>query len=37
MRRTPVCFVDEEEPFLEKMHRAGVIQPSTSEWSFAIN
>ena len=31
MRRTPACFVDEEEAHLQKMIDAGVIQPSISE------
>ena len=35
MRRTPACFVGEEESHLENMLRAGVIQESTSEWSSA--
>ena len=35
MRRTPVCFVGEEEAHLEKMLKAGVIQASTSDWAAA--
>ncbi|VDI07999.1 Hypothetical predicted protein [Mytilus galloprovincialis] len=35
MRRTPACFVQEEEAHLKKMLDAGVIQPSTSEWASA--
>jgi len=35
MRRTPACFVGEEEAHLKKMINAGVIQESTSEWSSA--
>ncbi|VDI27662.1 Hypothetical predicted protein [Mytilus galloprovincialis] len=35
MRRTPACFVDEEEAHLQKMLDAGVIQPSMSEWASA--
>jgi hypothetical protein len=34
MRRTPACFVDEEEAHLQKMLDAGVIQPSISEWAL---
>ncbi|XP_053403251.1 uncharacterized protein LOC123555723 [Mercenaria mercenaria] len=34
MRRTPACFVAEEEAHL-KMLEAGVIQESTSEWASA--
>jgi len=33
MRRTPACFVDEEEAHLQKMLDVGVIQPSISEWT----
>ena len=33
MRRTPACFVNEEEAHLKKMLDAGVIQESTSEWA----
>ena len=33
MRRTPACFVNEEEANLKKMLDAGVIQESTSEWA----
>ena len=33
MRRTPACFVGEEETHLKKMIDAGVIQESTSEWA----
>ena len=32
MRRTPLCFADEEESYLRKMLDNGVIQPSSSEW-----
>lgn len=35
MRRTPACFVGEEEAHLNKMIDAGVIQESTSEWASA--
>ena len=35
MRRTPSCFVGEEEPHLDKMIKPGVIQPSVSEWASA--
>ena len=35
MRRTPLAFVKEEEEHLDKMLKAGVIQPSISEWSSA--
>jgi len=35
MRRTPACFVDEEEAHLQKMLDARVIQPSISEWASA--
>ena len=31
IRRTPACFVDEEEAYLKKMLDAGVIQESVSE------
>ena len=33
MRHTPLCFAAEEEAHLEKMLKAGVIQPSMSEWA----
>ena len=33
MRRTPIHFVGEERKHLEQMLRAGVIQPSSSEWA----
>ena len=33
MRRTPVCFANEEEVLLEKMLDAGVIQESVSDWA----
>ncbi len=33
MRRTPACFVGEEEAHLKKMLEAGVIEESTSEWA----
>lgn len=32
LRRTPVCFADEEEQHLQQMLQARVIQPSSSEW-----
>lgn len=35
LRRTPVCYVDEEEKHLNKLLGAGVIEPSTSEWASA--
>ena len=35
MRRTPVGFASEEEAHLKKMLKAGVIQPSVSEWASA--
>ncbi len=35
MRRTPVCFVDEEKAILDKMIKAKVIQPSVSDWAAA--
>ena len=35
MRRTPLCFQQEEEKTLQHMLKAGVIQPSTSEWASA--
>lgn len=35
MRRTPACFVQEEEAHLKKMLEAGVIQESTSDWAAA--
>ncbi|XP_052269133.1 uncharacterized protein LOC127870734 [Dreissena polymorpha] len=33
MRRTPACFVNEEEGHLRKMLDAGVIQVSVSDWA----
>ena len=33
MRRTPIHFVVEERKHLEQMLRAGMIQPSSSEWA----
>ena len=33
MRRTPACFVNEEEELLKKMLDAGVIQESVSDWA----
>ena len=35
MGRTPVTFVSEEKAHVDKMKRAGVIQPSASEWASA--
>ena len=35
MRRTPLCFLEEEEKTLKRMLEAGVIQPSSSEWASA--
>ena len=35
MRRTPLCFQQEEEKTLQHMLAAGVIQPSSSEWASA--
>ena len=35
MRRTPSGFGGEEEAHLDKMLKAGVIQPSVSEWASA--
>ena len=35
LRRTPIHFVKEEEEILDKMLKAGVIQPSTSSWAAA--
>lgn len=35
MRRTPVCFVEEEKAVLDKMIKSKVIQPSKSEWAAA--
>lgn len=35
LRRTPVCYVDEEETHLNKLLNAGVIEPSISEWASA--
>lgn len=35
MRRTPLGFQDVEQEYLTKLLSAGVIQPSTSEWSSA--
>ena len=35
MRRTPLSFAAEEKAHLDKMERAGVIQPSQSEWASA--
>ena len=34
MRRTPLCFQQEEEKTLQHMLAAGAIQPSSSEWAF---
>ena len=33
LRRTPACFVGEEEAHLKKMLDAGVIQESVSDWA----
>ena len=33
LRRTPACFVGEEEAHLKKMLEAGVIQESNSDWA----
>ena len=33
MRRTPLCFHNEEEAYLKKMLDSKVIQPSNSEWA----
>jgi transposase InsO family protein len=35
MRRTPMGFAEEEEAHLNKMLKANVIQPSSSEWASA--
>ena len=35
MRRTPAGFASEEEVHLEKMLKAGVIEPSVSDWASA--
>jgi hypothetical protein len=35
IRRTPLCFEQEEEKTLNHMLSTGVIQPSTSEWASA--
>jgi len=35
IRRTPACFVGEEEAHLKKMLEAGVIEESTSDWASA--
>ena len=35
MRRTPACFVDEEEIHLQKILDTGVIQPFILEWTSA--
>ncbi|XP_052762346.1 uncharacterized protein LOC128204991 [Mya arenaria] len=35
MRKTPACFVNEEEAHLKKMVDAGVIQESVSDWASA--
>ena len=35
IRRTPQCFVEEEEKHLNKMLAAGIIEPSVSEWASA--
>ena len=33
MRRTPACFLNEEEQFLKKMLDPGVILESMSDWA----
>ena len=33
MRRTPIGFQGEEEKHLDKLLKAGVIKPSTSDWA----
>ena len=33
MRRTPLCFRDEEEAYLKKKLDSKVTQPSNSEWA----
>ena len=35
MRSTPACFAGEEEAHLNKMLKAGVIRPSSSDWASA--
>ena len=35
MRKTPACFVDEEEAHLKKMLEAGVIKESASDWALS--
>ena len=35
LRRTPMSFAEEEKAHLDRMHTAGVIQPSNSEWASA--
>lgn len=35
LRRTPACYVGEEEKHLNKLLDAGVIEPSISEWASA--
>ena len=35
MRKTPISFASEEKAHLDKMEKAGVIQPSNSEWASA--
>lgn len=35
MRRTPLCYQEEEEKTLKRMLEAGVIRPSSSEWASA--
>lgn len=33
MRRTPMCFANEEEQHLKKLLDAGIVEPSNSEWA----
>ncbi|XP_063411243.1 uncharacterized protein LOC134694174 [Mytilus trossulus] len=35
IRRTPMCFAQEEESHLNKLLDAGIIEPSISEWASA--
>lgn len=36
MRRTPMCFTNEEEQLLRNMLDAGVIQESVSDWASSL-